>query len=289
MRITIVGANGQLGTELQRVLSGEVIALSRAQLDLTRGDQIDAALAGAAGDLVINTAAWNLVDRAEEEPHTAFQVNALGPRRLAQWCGRAGVPLVHVSTDYVFSGLLDDGGRRFLPYRETDRPEPLSAYAVSKLAGEHFVRALCPDHLIVRTCGLYGRPPAGGKGNFVETMLRLGADRPELRVVDDQECTPTSAADLARMVATLIDAGARGTFHATNAGSTTWCGLARTIFELAGLTVSVQPITTAEYGAPARRPGYSVLSTSRLTEATGVQPRPWQDALRQYLRERNAP
>jgi dTDP-4-dehydrorhamnose reductase len=120
-------------------------------------------------------------------------------------------------------------------------------------------------------------------------MLRLGADRPELRVVNDQECTPTSAADLARMVAALIDAGARGTFHATNAGSTTWCGLARTIFELAGLTVSVQPITTGEYGAKARRPGYSVLSTARLTEVTGMHPRPWQDALEQYLRERSGP
>ena len=285
MRITIVGASGQLGTELQRVLTGELTALSRAQLDLTH-DQIDAALAGTAPDLVINTAAWNLVDRAEDEPQTAFQVNALGPRRLAEWCNRAGVPLVHISTDYVFSGLLDNGGRRFLPYRETDPPDPLSAYGVSKLAGEHFVRALCPEHLIVRTCGLYGRPPAGGKGNFVETMLRLGAERPELRVVDDQECTPTSAADLARMVAALIDAGARGTFHATNAGSTTWCGLARTIFGLAGMKVSVQPITTAEYGAKARRPGYSVLSTARLTDATGVPPRPWQDALEQYIRER---
>jgi dTDP-4-dehydrorhamnose reductase len=288
MRIVIIGAGGQLGTELQTALAGDLLPLSRDQLDLTRDESFDTALSNAAPEVVVNAAAWNLVDRAEDEPQTAFDVNALGPRRLARWCGRAGVPLVQISTDYVFSGLLDDGGRRFLPYRETDRPDPRSAYGVSKLAGEHFVRAFCPDHLIVRTCGLYGRPPEGGKGNFVETMLRLGTQRRELRVVDDQECTPTAAADLARMIAALVAAGARGTFHATNAGSTTWCGFARAIFGIAKLDVNVQPITTTDYGAKAIRPGYSVLSTDRLTQATRMPPRPWKEALEQYLAKRAA-
>ena len=287
MRTVLIGARGQLGTALAGVLTGEVVPLMREELDLTAGEQVATVLAAARPDLVINTAAYNRVDQAEDEPEAALAVNALGPRQIARWCRGASVPLVHVSTDYVFSGRLD-GSRRFLPYRESDRPEPLSAYAVSKLAGEQFVRGLCPDHLIVRTCGLYGRPPQGGKGNFVETMLRLGRERRELRVVDDQECTPTAATDLARMIAALLAAGARGTFHATNAGSLTWCELARTIFRIAHLDVTVQPITTAEYGARAARPGYSVLSTAKLTQATGLRPRPWQEALEEYLGEASA-
>ncbi|HUG89379.1 MAG TPA: dTDP-4-dehydrorhamnose reductase [Planctomycetaceae bacterium] len=283
MRIALTGPRGQLGTELVRLLPGNVVPLARDRLDLTAAESVGVTLTATQPDLVINAAAYNLVDQSEDEPQVAFAANALGPRLLARWCAEASVPLVHVSSDYVFSGRLDDGQRRFLPYRETDRPEPLSAYAVSKLAGEHFVRALCPEHLIVRTCGLYGRPPERGKGNFVRTMLRLGGERRALRVVDDQECTPTSAADLAEMIVALLDAGARGTYHATNAGSTTWCELARTVFRLARMEVSVQPITTAEYGAKAARPGYSVLSTSRLTQTTGWAPRPWEAALEEFM------
>jgi dTDP-4-dehydrorhamnose reductase len=290
MKIALVGRRGQLGSELHALLGGDVVPLTREQLDITDGARVDSVLSQLRPDRVINAAAWNFVDRAEDEPQTAFAANALGPRNLACWCARSGVPLVHVSTDYVFSGLLEDGTRRFLPYRETDRPDPLSAYAISKLAGEQFVRATCREHLIVRTCGLYGTVPdarsvrdSERKGNFVETMLRLGRERRELRVVDDQECTPTSAADLAQMIAALLAVEARGTFHATNAGSATWCDFARTIFRLAKLDVEVHPITTAEYGAKAPRPAYSVLSTEKLTRATGQSPRPWQDALGEYL------
>jgi dTDP-4-dehydrorhamnose reductase len=172
-----------------------------------------------------------------------------------------------------------------MPYGELDRPEPLSAYGVSKLAGELFVRAICPRHFIVRTCGLFGPTAAAGTGNFVQTMLRLGRERRELRVVDDQTCCPTSAADLARAIEALTAGESYGLYHATSSGSATWCQFAREIFRLAKLDVAVQPVTSAEYGAAARRPGYSVLDCSKLAAAVGFSLPPWEEELERYLEE----
>jgi dTDP-4-dehydrorhamnose reductase len=186
---------------------------------------------------------------------------------------------VHISTDHVFG--LDATHRR--PYVETDVPGPVSAYGVSKLAGEHFVRANCERHFVVRTCGLYGRPPEGGKGNFVETMLRLGRERGEVRVVADQHCTPTSAADLAVLVLALARTDAYGLYHGTNAGATTWYEFASEIFRQATLDVRVTPITTAEFAAKARRPAYSVLDSSKLRSVTGLAIREWRESLAAYL------
>jgi dTDP-4-dehydrorhamnose reductase len=231
---------------------------------------------------VINAAAYNFVDRAEDERDRASAVNALGPRHLAESCASLDIPLDHVSTDYVFG---QDAGRR-IPYSEADHPGPLSEYARSKLAGENSVRDVCPKHFIVRTCGLYGRASSPGKGNFVETMLRLGRERGAVSVVDDQWCTPTSAVDLADAIAGLIATDNYGLYHATNAGSTTWCGFATEIFRLAGLAVDVKPITTAQFGARAGRPAYSVLDSSKLAATIGRPMRPWQEALADYLRSR---
>ncbi|MBX3438386.1 MAG: sugar nucleotide-binding protein, partial [Planctomycetaceae bacterium] len=178
---------------------------------------------------------------------------------------------------------------RTSPYREEDCPGPVSAYGVSKLAGEHLVRANCSQHFVIRTCGLYGRPTSPGKGNFVRTMLRLAQDREEVRVVDDQTCTPTSTADLAAAIRALVQTNRFGLYHITNSGATTWCGFARTIFALAGLQVRVIPITSAEFAAPARRPTYSVLDTTRLTEVTGQPLRPWTEALSDYMEQLNDP
>jgi dTDP-4-dehydrorhamnose reductase len=280
MRIAIVGAGGQLGRELARRCDpNDTLALTHRNIEITESRSIAEALDGKRVDVVINAAAYNFVDRAEDEPDVAWIVNARGPRLLAEWCAANNAVCVHVSTDHVFG--LD--AERSRPYVETDAPGPVGAYGVSKLAGEYFVRAACRRHFVVRTCGLYGRPPAGGKGNFVETMLRLGRGKGEVRVVNDQHCTPTAAADLAGMILALIRTGAYGLYHATNAGQTTWHEFAQEIFRLSGTIARALPITTDEFGARARRPGYNVLDCSKLQSATGTTPRDWRDALAEYL------
>jgi dTDP-4-dehydrorhamnose reductase len=289
MRIAILGAYGQLGTALQSELQGEICALRHADAELTDAESVTAAISSAAPDAVINAAAYNLVDRAEDEPQTAFSVNALGPRNVALACSARDIPLVHVSTDYVFSGNGEPEHPqtpRTVPYTEADPPDPQNAYAVSKLAGEHFVRNIARRHFVVRTCGLYGKVRTGGKGNFVETMLRLAAQRGELRVVNDQECTPTSATDLARAIAALIQTDSYGLYHATNAGSATWYRFACEIFRIARISVKVTPIATGEFGARAKRPSYSVLATSKLSATTGIVLPPWEEALARYLAHR---
>jgi dTDP-4-dehydrorhamnose reductase len=233
--------------------------------------------------VVINCAAYNYVDRAEDEPEAAFAVNAWGVRQLAQICRDLDCTLAHFSTDYVFGS---DQGRR-VPYTEGDAPGPVSVYGLSKLAGEYLVRSICPKHFIIRTCGLYGVWGSGGKGsNFVETMLRLAGQGKPLRVVADQTCTPSYTADVASATAALLRTGRYGLYHVTNTGSCSWHEFARTIFELARVPADLAPTTSREYGAPARRPAYSVLATSSYS-TLGLPPlRPWHEALAVYLQER---
>lgn len=279
-RTVIIGAQGQLGSELARRLAGgDVAALSRAELDITDAQAVYTVLDRLQPQCVINAAAYNLVDRAEDEPERALAVNALGPRNLALWCAAQNARLVHVSTDYVFG--LD--AERQTPYREDDCPGPLSAYAVSKLAGEQIVRASCPRHLVVRTCGLYGHNPTQQKGNFFSTMLRLGRERGEVRVVDDQRCTPTWVPDLADAMLRLIERDATGLYHVTNAGSATWREFAEEIFRLAGLAVRVTPITSEQFGAKARRPAYSVLDCGRVEQALGRPMPDWHESLARHI------
>lgn len=277
-KVAIVGAAGQLGQELVRRLPPEmVLGWSRRDCDLTRTDTLRSALAAARPGLVINCAAYNLVDQAEAEPTAAFAVNAFGVKALAEACRDLDIVLVHFSTDYVF-GLE---GFRPEPYTESAPPGPISTYGLSKLAGEYLVRAICPRHFVIRTCGLYGRHGIGGKGtNFVETMLRLAREGKPLRVVDDQVLTPTSAADLAEATLRLLDTGVFGLYHLTNQGQTTWFEFAQTIFDLAGVSADLTPIRTAEYPRPARRPAYSVLGTEHLHVP---RLRPWREALAAYL------
>ena len=277
MRFVLLGARGQLGRELAWRLPGEVVPLERARADLSRPAELLAALDEVGADAIVNCAAYNHVDRAEAEPEAAFAVNTWGVRALARWCGERERLLVTFGTDHVF-GLEADRRR---PYLETDTPGPVGVYGLSKLVAECLVRGLCQRHLIVRTCGLYGLHGTGGKGtNFVETMLRLAAQGRPPRVVADQVCTPTSAADLAGAVVELIRAGATGLFHRTNSGSCSWHEFACTIYRLAGLGVVPAAIGTHEYPCAARRPAYSVLD-SRLAPL-----RPWQEALADYLEAR---
>jgi dTDP-4-dehydrorhamnose reductase len=281
VRIALTGPTGQLGTDFCSLLGDAVVPLSRPDFDLADDNAIRRCLDAAQPDLVINTAAYNLVDRAEDEPELAFRINSLGPRTLAIWCAERSLPLVHFSSDYVFG--LDAG--RTVPYSEDDVPGPLSAYAASKLQGEYFVRSLCPRHFVIRTCGLFGVAGSrgAGKGNFIETMLRLGAERDELTVVNDQHCTPTSTADLAAAVAKLVQTDRFGLYHATNAGATTWHELACYVLQKTGLATVVRPISSADFGAKARRPGYSVLDCTKLRSVIGKSMPDWRDAVDRYL------
>lgn len=284
MRVAILGAAGQLGRDLSPQLAhfGEVRELTRADIDLDEPERVRAFFDAARPDWFVNCAAYNLVDKAEADPLPAYRTNAWGVRHLAEAACDVGCRLLHLSTDYVF-GLHSKSS----PWTEADAPGPVSEYGRSKLAGEYAVLAADPRHLVVRTCGLYGVWGSGGKGtNFVETMLRLAGQGKPLKVVADQVCTPTATADLARAAVELMASGATGLFHATNAGQTTWHDFAAEIFRQSGVDADLSPTTSAAFGAPARRPGYSVLDCDKLA-AAGVAPLvDWRAALAGYLATR---
>jgi dTDP-4-dehydrorhamnose reductase len=282
MGVAVFGSGGQLGRDLCPLLA-DAITLTRADADLIDPVAVAGLLRQLRPAVVVNCAAYNFVDKAEAEPEAAFAVNAWAVRGLATACRDIGAKLVHVSSDYVF-GLDAD---RSLPLSEDDLPGPVSVYGLSKLAGEYLVRSITPNHLVVRTCGLYGVWGSGGKGgNFVETMLRLAGQGKPLRVVNDQRCTPSYTRDVAAAIAELIRRDATGVVHVTNGGDCTWHEFAATIFRLSGVSVDPQPTTSQEYRAAARRPTYSVLRCNTLP-GFGVTPlRPWQDALAAYLAER---
>lgn len=281
-KVVLIGANGQLGSELAKIFCNyELVPLTHADLDIADAKEIERLLGQHSPDLILNTAAYHRVDECEEFPARAYEVNALAVRHLAQWAKAHQAVLLHFSTDYVFDGCL----RR--PYSEADLPEPLSAYAVSKLAGEYFIRAIHDRHFIIRTCGLYGIAGSSGKGgNFIETMLRLATEGKEIRVVDDQVLTPTSAKELAGKVRQLVETGAYGLYHITNNGACSWYEFAAAIFELSGLKPRLQPTTSAAFGAHAKRPAYSVLDNANLRSLGLDDLRHWRDALKEYLEDR---
>ncbi len=285
MKLAVLGAAGQLGRDLCPRLAalGEVVPLSRADIDLAKPDTIAPAVAAMRPDVFVNCAAYNLVDKAEAEPDAALAVNQLGVAALAIACAAIGARLVHFSTDYVFGS----DGARTMRYTEEDEADPVSVYGASKLGGEQLTLAASPDNLVVRTCGLYGVWGSGGKGgNFVETMLRVAAQGKPLRVVNDQRCTPSYTADVAAATVALLERGASGLFHVVNSGDCTWYEFAAEIFRQAGLKPALTPIASADRTDPAKRPAYSVLSTAKLVASGVAALRPWQDALAAYLVER---
>jgi dTDP-4-dehydrorhamnose reductase len=279
--LLVTGRGGQLAQSLCEVAAQrglEVVALGRPDLDLTDAASIAAAIERAAPSIVVNAAAYTAVDKAESEPELAHAVNARGAGHMAEACERRGIPLIHISTDYVFDG------EKSHPYTEDDAPNPASAYGRSKLDGERRVAAGCSRHIILRTAWVHS--PFGH--NFVKTMLRLAASRPEVAVVDDQAGSPTYAPHLADAIVSIaahvLDGSQKGghpwgIYHAAGQGEATWCAFAREIFRcsaaLGGPTANVRPITTAEYPTPARRPRNSRLDSGKLIRTFGVQLADW--------------
>ena len=282
IRLVVTGNSGQVASSLLERAAGrpefEVIALGRPALDLETPATVGATLRAARPDVVVSAAAYTAVDKAESDPERAFAANRDGAGAVAAATRDLGVPLIHLSTDYVYPG------DKPTPYVEDDATGPLGVYGASKLAGEDAVRAAHPHAVILRTSWVYS--PFGA--NFVRTMLRVGAQRTSLRVVDDQHGNPTSALDIAdallRMAPGLLaDREHGGIFHCCGEGATTWCGLARRIFAtsaaLGGPHPDVEAITTADYPTPARRPGNSRMETGAFAARYGFSLRPWQDAV----------
>ena len=287
MRILVTGANGQVGREVKSCIvpkGFDLLALDRKALDITDPISIEREVSQSGVGLVVNCAAYTGVDKAESETELAFAVNRDGPAYLASACAETGIPLVHISTDFVFDGQKRD------PYLETDQISPLNVYGKSKAAGEIEVRERLREHIILRTSWVYG---VHGH-NFVKTMLRLGREKEVVRVVADQYGCPTYAADLAETVLAIVGRIIQGrqitwgTYHYCGKGVTTWHGFAEAVFALAAQYTSlkvkrVEPIGTSQYPTPAKRPANSILDCSVLEKTFGTHPQPWAESLAQML------
>ncbi|MFI8481158.1 dTDP-4-dehydrorhamnose reductase [Pseudomonas sp. NPDC078700] len=289
MRVLITGAHGQVGHELVRLAPAgfTVIALGSAELDISNPEQVASKVVELQPQLIINAAAYTAVDKAESEIDHAYAVNAKGPENLATATGKLGIPLLHISTDYVFSGDATT------PYKESDATGPTGVYGASKLAGEMAVAKHCPHHIILRTSWVFG---AHGN-NFVKTMLRLAQARDELGVVADQQGCPTSAASIAKALWALAteffkEGGLNwGTYHFSNTPATTWHGFSEEIFRQAvelkmlAKAPKVNPINTVDYPTPAQRPAWSVMDCSLIQEKLNIELSDWRDELAEMLKE----
>lgn len=277
MKIAIIGADGQLGTDLCKVIpKQEQIPLTIKDINITEESLVDRILAKYRPDIVVNTAAYHKVDDCENNVGIALKVNAVGARNLALACRKINSALVHISTDYVFSG--DKGS----PYSIEDTPNPMTAYGISKLSGELFVRYILPEHFIVRSSGLYGAAGCLGKGgtNFVEGMLKRAAAGEKIKVVTDEIVAPTYTFDLAGKIYELAKTKNFGLYHVSNSGQCSWWEFASKIFELLNLKVKVDKTVAADFKVAAHRPQFSVLKNN-------INPlRPWQEALKAYLIEK---
>ncbi|QJU57637.1 dTDP-4-dehydrorhamnose reductase [Sphingomonas sp. AP4-R1] len=279
--VLVTGGSGQVGTALRQVAGDrfDLVMPSRSELDLSDPASIEAMLASRDWAAVVSSGAYTAVDKAESDVVAAWRANAIGPAALAAGTAARAIPIVHLSTDYVFDGSRDGF------YAEGDPVAPIGVYGASKEGGEQAIRSANPAHVILRTAWVVS--PFGA--NFIKTMLRVGAERPELRVVADQHGCPTSALDIADAVATILDRlltddrAPTGTYHFVNAGEASWHGLAEAVFARAatrgGPSPQVSAITTADYPTPARRPANSRLATGKITRDYGIAPRPWREAI----------
>src|SRR5690348_5505117 len=282
MKVAVIGSDGQLGRDIVSAFQqvGDLVyPLRHEDIEVSDMDSILHVIKRIQPEMIVNTAAMHNVENCEREPARAFAVNALGASHLAGAARSLDAALMHVSTDYVFDG------RKQAPYIESDTPAPLNAYGVSKLAGEHLIRAQTEKYFIVRTSALYGASPCRAKGglNFVELMLKLANERGELKVVDSEKVSPTSTAELARQMVELSRSQSYGLYHATSEGSCSWYEFAQEIVHLTNTRVRLQIAGPNEFPAKVPRPAYSVLENSAL-KALGLNTfRPWRDGLETYL------
>jgi dTDP-4-dehydrorhamnose reductase len=282
MTVTIIGANGQLGTEILAEYQrggNETVGLSHTDIDISSLESTRSVLTAIHPTLIVNTAAMHHVENCEKEPLRAYEVNALGARNLAIVARELDAKLIHFSTDYVFDGSKNR------PYVEADPPAPLNVYGNTKLAGEAFIRDTAEKYFIVRTSALYGRSPCRAKGgrNFVELMLKLAGERDELRVVNDEIVSPTSTTELARQTVLLGRSDCFGLYHATAEGSCSWYEFAQKIFEMAKVRTNLIVASPHEFPAKVPRPKYSVLENQRLKAGGFNVFQAWEDGLRAYL------
>jgi len=286
VRLVIIGGGGQLGSDLAEALrdtNEDVVSLRRSELDITEASALRVNLSQYDPDVIINCSVYHPVDECENNPERSFAVNATAVRDLALAAKDLHATVVHFSSDYVFDGEL---GR---PYQEEDAPTPVSVFGVSKVAGEQLLRAVLPSHFIIRTSGLYGLAGSRVKrGNFVETMLRLGKQGGQVRVVNDLRMAQTSTQNLARQVLALIRSEHYGTYHASDHGDYSWYEFAKKIFEYSGMEVKVTPVSWRDMPSVAPRPRYSVLENCRLKALEMDQMRPIDVALQAYLNSRDA-
>jgi dTDP-4-dehydrorhamnose reductase len=279
MRISIIGANGQLGQDLTAALTGhDILPFTRKEFDVTDHVRARAVLSEARPEMIVNLTAYHRVDDCETKPDLAYTVNVVAMLNLVRIANDLGAKIVQFSTDYVFNG------EAATPYDESSEPFPLSVYGNSRLAGEYVVRTQAHRYVLIRTCGLYGRAGSQGKGgNFVETILRKARNHEPIQVVEDQIVTPTSTADLARQLALVLPAPLEGLFHVTNEGACSWYEFAAAILDIAGISASLSRISSQAYNAAARRPRYSVLENKRLKDLGLNRMLHWRAALAEYL------
>ena len=283
MKIAVIGADGQLGTDICAAVDKagfELIRLTIEHIDVSKMESVSTVLKEINPQLVINTAAYHHVEQCEDNPVKAFEVNAVGARNLALVCNDVDAALMHISTDYVFDG------KKRAPYVETDKPMPLNVYANTKLSGEHFVEAIAKKYYVLRVSGIYGKAPCIGKGgmNFVELMVKLSREREEVRVVDNEFLTPTSTLEIANQVVKMIESNAKyGLYHATAEGSCSWYEFAKEIFEITKPNIKFNKAAPGEFAVKVNRPEYSVLENKFLKDQGINVMRHWKEGLRTYL------
>ncbi|WP_048150689.1 dTDP-4-dehydrorhamnose reductase [Palaeococcus ferrophilus] len=280
MKVAIIGANGQLGSDLVKVFGEDAIPLTHKDLDVTDFESLKI-LKELKPDVIINTAAYHKTDECEENPEKTFLVNSVGARNVALVSSEIEAIDIYISTDYVFSGTKGE------PYTEEDVPDPINVYGVSKYAGELLTKYLTDKHYIIRVSSLFGVAGASGKGgNFVETMIKLGKAGKEINVVNDIVMSPTYTKDAALAIKRILEKKLPyGIYHVTNDGFCSWYEFAKEIFKLTGMEANLNPITSSEFPTKAKRPKFSALNVGKL-KSHGIWMRPWSDALREYLMEK---
>lgn len=282
MTVAIIGANGQLGSDLCRVFAEaghEVSALTHDEFEVENMETVSSVMNGIRPDVILNTAAYHVVPKCESEPARSYEVNALGALNVARISSELGVRAVYFSTDYVF-----DGGKQ-APYYEMDRPNPLNVYGVTKLAGEYFTLNFSDRGIVIRVSGIYGRTPCRAKGgNFITTMMRLAKGNQEIKVVQDEILTPTPTHHIALKTLGLLDQGGQGLFHLTCEGECSWYEFAKTIFEVMNIKTHLTATSVKDTPSLVRRPYYSVLQNSRFNVLTKERMPHWKEALEEFIK-----